>query len=227
MNFQDIFGDKEVTTSTGTGNYKPMVPPTEKLADDTIQIIDFLKGVTVTDWKYDDAKSQLVVDFTDTSGGSARKYISDPATRGYITSKDEAKQKELSGYVYKEVSNLAQKFIYQNAILKAVKALGESFTFQKYCEAIGEAVLSGNDRTGQEVWLKLVFKDIQGESPKYIIANNYYIGNDGYPPKFQTEGDYADKLNFGYVQSLPDFSSQNDSIDDIFSTGTLNPGTLL
>lgn len=226
--FSQIFGDKEVKTTTGTGSFKPMVPPVETLEDGTLFITGFVQGVTITDWKYDEDKKQLVIDFQSPDGGSNRKYISDPATREYITSKDETKQAELSGYVLKEISNVAQRFVYQNAILKAVQALGSGFTFQQYVETIGALVLGDKDKTNQDVLLKLVFKDSESQAPRYVIAQNSYIGSPGFEPKWKSDGgQYDDKRSFTYITALPDFSSQSDTLDDIFSTGTLNPGTLL
>jgi len=233
FSFENVFGDKQVSDKPTTGGtFQKMEPKVIKLEDGTFEIDGFVEDVKITEWKFDSEKSQLVITFSDDQNRTARKYISDPSTRQYILDKDEAKQAELSGYVLKEISNVASKFVYTQTIMKAVKDLGADFTFEQFVTTIGDLVMGDKNKTNQKVSLKLAFKNSSGTVFEFIIPNNSYIGTEEpYGPKWTKKegGAYNDITNFELVEPTVDFSSSSnlDSIDDIFSTTTLNPGTLL
>lgn len=221
INLKSIYGqDAAVKPSNSEGGYKNMIPPTITLADGTIQITDFVKGVTIKSYVYDAVKDQAVITF-EKDGATVRKYLGNPLTDKRITGQaDPVKKANMLMWGYREFTNIVNQFVYKNAVERKIDEAGD-MEFPAYVTLLGQILESGEDRINQEVWLKLVFRESTGAKPVYDVGRNTYIGNEGFTPKWTENGNQWDDIrNFALIEKTPDYSSDGatnaSDADDIF-----------
>lgn len=227
---KNIFGDKteqivNAPVKGGGTQYKNMVPPTKVNDDGSIEITDFVQNVTVKEWSFDEAKNQLVVTFQDGEGATIREWYSDPEFDTLIgRQEDPAKKETMIGMRFNTIKNIVTRYVYTSAVNQALVALGDNFTFKQFVETLGEVILGDKNKIADvNVGLKLLFADSQGVEEKYRVGRNNWIGNYGdqqWGPKFNLEGQYADKIKFDKIEKTPDFGS---GINDIFATNDIGP----
>lgn len=212
--FEELNPGQEVKQSSG---FEPLVPPTETLANGSLQITDFIKGVGLKSFTFDDEKKQVIFEF-EKDGKSTRKYLSDPDEIPYIQDLEEGPAKDKAkNNILLEIQNTLSSFIYRQEIFRIVQGLG-AFEFPQYAQALVNLVDSGKARTKGEVWLKMTFKSTQGEKPLFIVPRYAYIGNENYRPLWGKKTDEGPAqpsnesagygyTNFAFVKEDADFST--------------------
>lgn len=223
---KNLFGDNVPAATTSTGNSsKRMVPPTVAKEDGTIEITGFVPSVTIKDWKFDEEKNQLVVTYQDATGATIPGWYVDPEFDQVIQRQEDPSKKEMmTGMRLNLIKRIAQSYVYNNSINNALIAMGDGFSFKQFVETLGTLVLGEENKTNNDVSLKLLFSEANGVEPKYRVGRDNFIGVTGdekYGPKFTKRGNqYDDVTEFQVIEKTADFDNSN--INEIFSTPEIN-----
>jgi hypothetical protein len=197
MNTEFSFEDlQEIGVGNG-GGFTRIEPPMETKEDGTLEITDFVRGVELSAAVFEN--DQAIFTFREkATGGTIRKWISDPLTRSYITNLDDEDPNKKKFVGYNEVINLYKNFVKPylvDAQLREIKPINmETLTTELF------KLVKPENANANEVLLKVAFSAPEGVEPKFIVPNNSYLGNEKYPPKWQLVNEknpkYADKITF-------------------------------
>lgn len=222
ISFESMYGEgAEVKENKGGGsNYVDLVPPTTVLADGTIEITDFVKGVTIKKWSYNEAKDRIDIIF-EKDGATRFKNVDNPEKRAANAKSEESKTKMLN-YAYKYINGIVKNYVYSSAVDRKIKDAGD-MTFKQYAELLGSILEEKKDLTNNEVWLKVTFRDATGTEPQYTVPNDNWIGTEKFnTPEFKKKGDqYDDITNFEKVEKIANFDNEGSAdINDVFSASS-------
>lgn len=194
--------------------FKAMVPPIS-VSGNVTNITGFVKGIKVKKASVNDEKKWFLITFEDNEGGTVDKIINYP-------SEDWSdKRKEMA---FRQLFSLAILF----GVMKDLEAqIGDDDQpWSVFAQTLGLLI---EGKGGDDIYLKLVFKDAEGAEPRYVVGNNnwissqYQIDKDAENPDSKYKngvtwitGDYPDKRTFTKVDKVP---------DDL-STQKMNPAPL-
>lgn len=190
-----------------TGNFTPLVPPI-KVEGNKITITDFVYGVTVSSANVDMERRAFFITFKDSNGAEISKYL------GFPEPDWSDKRKEMA---FRQLFSLGFLF---NVMKEFEEAIGdEDVPYSTFAKVLGDLIVG---KGGEDIVLKVAFKDAAGVEPKYIIPNNNWISSkrqmeqDEKNPtaKYKngvawTTGEYADKRTFTIIEKSPDNFEQN------------------
>lgn len=231
--FEDLEG-LGIGTGTG-GGFKRLEPPMETLADGTLEITDFVKGVELSNAIFEN--DNAIFTFREkATGATTRKWLQDPLTRTHIQNMDDSNpdKKKYIGWGYNEVISLYKNFVKPylvDAQLREIKPINmETLTLELF------KLVTPENLNDKEVWLKIGFQKSEGVEPKFIVPQNNYLGNAGYPPKWNLTNEknpkYVDHKNFTVEEkSATDFMAPTMEaispvgIDDVFGVATTKDET--
>lgn len=230
FSFEDLEGlGISVGSGNGGGGYTRLEPPMETLQDGTLEITDFVKGVELSGAIFEN--DNAIFTFREKkTGATIRKWLQDPLTRNHIMNMDDSNpdKKKFIGFGYNEVISLYKNFVKPylvDAKLREIKPINmETLTLQLF------ELVTPENANEKEVWLKVAFQKPTGVEPKFIVPQNNYVGNSGYPPKWiltnPKNPKYVDHKNFSTEEkSATDFMAPATTsmaptdlgaIDDVF-----------
>lgn len=216
---------------SASSQYTPLVPPIKTWEDGTLEITDFVTGIDWTGFKYNEEKAEngspAVFTFSNKDGDSIGKFMKDPLFDPKVTQlSDEDPDKKIKiGRVYSNVINdIAGKFLTPKAIETALVSMKgvKEYNLRNLAETLFEATKNPeNLQNTDDLSLKVVFQASTGVSPKFTLPMFGYLGKKSNSKfKFNTEGQYADKLKFIPITGEVSFSADaplDDSINTVFT----------
>lgn len=222
-------------------SYTPLVPPTETLEDGSLEITDYVKGVSLSEVTFDEQNNAARFTFEDEHGATISKFINEPMDKPHIArlDDDDANKKLWASYDYQKALGIFKKFVKDDAIKEA---LGDvDFNIELLVAHLAPTLSDPENLLPTEnTYLKITFKKASGEKPAYKVPDNAFLITTPKKPKpnwfiNKKSPAFSDIHNFAVeASSTPDYgtaplnlSQQASDANDIFGAPTtIAPPTL-